>query len=150
MSLALARNVGPTGSVTSYEIRKDHYDFAAKSALGWDPNHGVKYVLSLWTPPVLTNLTCALRFVLGDVLTCQQSNFDGLLLDVADPTPFLETLYTKVKPGRSIVCIVPNVVRISILSRLRDPSSSSTAAPHRRLREHNSNQEPQLVDQKNC
>jgi hypothetical protein len=64
--------------------------------------------------------------VLGDVKECEDNDFDAVLLDMPDPTQVLEAVAQKVKLGRSVVVVQPQIVRTSALYRLCDTCYSSS------------------------
>eukprot|EP01134_Creolimax_fragrantissima_P004529 CFRG4529T1 len=125
LSLFLSRCVGESGKVVSVEKRLDHscraqsnYNLWA-NANGWptktitwhvgdmSAGNGVDDSDSIANPSLLHELT--------------KESFDGVALDMPEPGPNLSTVARVLKPGRSVVCYLPNITQVlQTLSTIKD------------------------------
>ena len=97
LTAALLRAVGPTGSVTSYELRPEHAEVARSNVVqrfGTTPDS--------WT------------LCVGDVVEYEGS-CDRLVLDLLDPARAVAALTPRVRPGGHLVAYTPTVPPMSAL-----------------------------------
>ncbi|HYA35096.1 MAG TPA: tRNA (adenine-N1)-methyltransferase [Candidatus Binataceae bacterium] len=106
-TIALLRAVGPSGSLTSYEIRED---FAAKARrnvatfFGDAPNWTIK---------------------LGDIYEgAEESGIDRMFLDLPEPWRAIDSASRALRPGGVLVCYVPTTLQ------LKDTCEALQQSPH--------------------
>jgi tRNA (adenine57-N1/adenine58-N1)-methyltransferase len=99
LALALARAVGDTGTVISYELREDHHARAASNIEEWYEGLGAK-------PE-------ALELRLGDVFEgIPERTVDRIVLDLAEPWRAVGTATEALAPGGIMCCYLPTVPQI--------------------------------------
>jgi len=95
LTMALLRAVGPTGSVTSYEVRQDFYDMAQSNVrqfYGEAPN---------WT------------LKLADAAAgITERNLDRMTVDIAEPWTLLPAAAAALRPGAVLIVYVPTVLQV--------------------------------------
>jgi tRNA (adenine57-N1/adenine58-N1)-methyltransferase catalytic subunit len=100
LTIALARAVGDTGYVVSYEAREDHQTTARANVEAWGEVSGAKP----------TNLE--LRH--GDVFEgVPEDDFDRFVLDLPEPWKAVGTTTTSLVPGGIMCCYLPTVPQVS-------------------------------------
>jgi tRNA (adenine57-N1/adenine58-N1)-methyltransferase len=103
LSCSLLRAVGPAGSVSSYEIRQDHADYATKNVERF-----------FGSTPENWDLTVA------DLAT-HQGEVDRVVLDMLAPWEQLDTVASSLVPGGVLVVYVATVTQLSrITEALRE------------------------------
>ncbi len=98
LTLFLARAVGPSGQVWSYETRQRHLEKAKRNLSAYED----------WN-----NLTWAL----GDLAEAElePASFDGIALDMMEPWLVLPNITPALKPDRCVVCYLPNITQVVTL-----------------------------------
>jgi tRNA (adenine57-N1/adenine58-N1)-methyltransferase catalytic subunit len=97
MTTALAFAVGPTGHVTTYEVRPQMLELARKN-------------LSQ------VGLADRVTFKLADIVSgFDENNVDALFVDVSNPEDFIPQIRTALKPAGFFGCILPTANQISRL-----------------------------------
>ena len=95
LTMGLARAVGDSGRVVSYEIRPDHLERARDNLAGWSgPTHSVE-----------------LRS--GDIFEgVPETGFDRVILDLPEPWRAVGTATRSLAAGGIIVCYLPTVPQV--------------------------------------
>lgn len=96
LTSALLRAVGPTGKVTSFEIRGDHADIAERNVAERFGGHPSNW--DLRRDDVETGLSG---------LAC-----DRLVLDLLDPAAILKTAVQALRPGGILIAYTPTVPQV--------------------------------------
>lgn len=98
LTLYLARAVGPTGQVWSYESRPRHLERARRNLSEFED----------WG-----NVT----FVQGDLAQAElpPNSFDGIALDLMEPWKALNNIAPALKTDRFLVCYLPNLTQVITL-----------------------------------
>jgi tRNA (adenine57-N1/adenine58-N1)-methyltransferase catalytic subunit len=99
LTLALARAVGESGRVISYEIRADHHDRASENIATWYQGIGRK--------PENLDLR------LGDIFDGVPETGDRMILDLPEPWRALERATKSLAPGGILCCYLPTVPQVS-------------------------------------
>jgi tRNA (adenine57-N1/adenine58-N1)-methyltransferase len=100
LTLALARAVGETGRVISYEARDDHHDRAVENVSAWYEGMGGK-------PENL-------ELRVGDVFEgVPESGFDRMVLDLPEPWRAIGTTTESLAPGGVLCSYLPTVPQVS-------------------------------------
>lgn len=103
LTLYLARTVGPTGQVWSYEARPRHLERAQRNLRAFED----------WG-----NVT----FVQADLAQSEPTHdsFDGIALDLMEPWSVLPAITPALKVDRFLVCYLPNLTQvITLLEQLK-------------------------------
>ena len=99
LTLALARAVGETGRVISYEIRPDHHERAAENIETWFAAMGQK--------PDNIDLR------VGDVFDgVPERDLDRVVLDLPEPWRAVESCRAALAPGGILCCYLPTVPQV--------------------------------------
>lgn len=99
LTLALARAVGETGMVVSYESRTDHHEQAAANIGAWYEALGGK--------PENVDLR------VGDVFEgVPDMTFDRMVLDLPEPWLAMNETIRSLRPGGIVCCYLPTVPQI--------------------------------------
>jgi tRNA (adenine57-N1/adenine58-N1)-methyltransferase len=98
LTCSLLRAIGQEGSLTSYEIRQDFAEIAARNVEGF-----------FGQPPVNWSLRA------GDVGTCEEVGFDRIILDMLTPWECLPLLSRALVPGGVFVGYVATTPQLSEL-----------------------------------
>ncbi|MFN2490310.1 MAG: tRNA (adenine-N1)-methyltransferase [Actinomycetota bacterium] len=99
LTLALARAVGPSGTIISYEIRDDHNARAAANIAEWYEGLGDK--------PENIELR------IGDMFEgIPERDLDRIVLDVPEPWRALDAAADSLAPGGIMCCYVPTVPQV--------------------------------------
>ncbi|HYP24543.1 MAG TPA: tRNA (adenine-N1)-methyltransferase [Actinomycetota bacterium] len=103
LTLALARAVGESGRVISYELRDDHHAQAVANVTAWYEGLGAK-------PENL-------EFRVGDVFSDVEEDVvaDRMVLDLPEPWHAIGTTTERLKPGGILCCYLPTVPQVSQL-----------------------------------
>jgi tRNA (adenine57-N1/adenine58-N1)-methyltransferase len=103
LTLALARAVGETGRVISYELREDHHGQATANLAAWYEGSGAK--------PENVELR------VGDVFSDLEDDVvaDRMVLDLPEPWHAVGTATTRLRPGGILCCYLPTVPQVSQL-----------------------------------
>ena len=97
MTIALANGVGPTGRITSYEIRPEMQKMARKNL-------------------TRLGLEDRIEFKLGDIADgFSEIDMDAMFLDVQNPWDYIEQVRAALKPGGSFCSLVPTLNQVSNL-----------------------------------
>lgn len=98
LTLYLARAVGPSGQVWSYEARARHQERAKRNLADFED----------WG-----NLT----WVEADLAQAElePERFDGIALDLMEPWTVLPAVTPALKPDRFLVCYLPNITQVVTL-----------------------------------
>ena len=96
LTLAAVRAVGPSGHVTSYEIREEFLELARR---------GIVDTLGA----VPDNLTLKLGDIYAGV---EETDFDRVLLDVSEPWQAVGTVRAALRPGGIVFAHCPNVSQV--------------------------------------
>ncbi|KNC82606.1 hypothetical protein SARC_05103 [Sphaeroforma arctica JP610] len=118
LSLYLARCVGERGSVVSVEKREDHSLAARANYSLWAKAHSFPDRIVDWhVGDMSADTEEALRpseIIRAKKLSKELSDesFDGVALDMAEPGPSLATVARVLKPGRFVVCYLPNITQV--------------------------------------
>jgi tRNA (adenine57-N1/adenine58-N1)-methyltransferase len=100
LTIALARTVGESGWVVSYEQREDHQTTARANVETWAEASGAKP----------TNL----ELRLGDIFEgVPEDNFDRLVLDLPEPSKAVGTTTASLATGGIMCCYLPTVPQVS-------------------------------------
>jgi tRNA (adenine57-N1/adenine58-N1)-methyltransferase catalytic subunit len=100
LTLALARAVGDSGRVISYEARADHYERAAANITSWYEGLGGK--------PENVELR------LGDVFAdTGERGVDRMILDLPEPWRAVGTTTQSLAPGGIMCCYLPTVPQVA-------------------------------------
>lgn len=100
LTLALARAVGDSGRVISYESREDHHERAVENIAAWYEGQGGK-------PENL-------ELRLGDVFDgVPETGFDRMVLDLPEPWRAVGTATESLVPGGILCCYLPTVPQVS-------------------------------------
>lgn len=106
LTLALARAVGPTGLVASYDLREDFQETARRNLI--EANGSM--------PPWVD-----LRS--GDVIEVPTTErFDRVVLDLPSPWEALDALGTVAEPGAVLVSYLPTIIQSQSLVMALDPA----------------------------
>jgi tRNA (adenine57-N1/adenine58-N1)-methyltransferase catalytic subunit len=110
LTLALARAVGETGRVISYELREDHHERAARNIEDWYSGSGGK--------PENVELR------LGDVFEgIPERDIDRLILDLPEPWRGVGTATASLAAGGIACCYLPTVPQVQqTVAALREGS----------------------------
>ncbi|MDQ3218753.1 MAG: tRNA (adenine-N1)-methyltransferase [Actinomycetota bacterium] len=96
LTLGLARAVGPSGRIVSYELREDHLERAVANVTSW---HGA-------IPPQV-------ELRLGDVFeSVPEPDFDRIVLDLPEPWRAMPQTTTTLSAGGILCCYVPTVPQV--------------------------------------
>ena len=99
LTLALARAVGDTGTVVSYELREDHHARAAANIDAWYEGSGSK--------------PDNLELRLGDVFEgVGGPDVDRMVLDLPEPWRALERATAALTPGGILCCYLPTIPQV--------------------------------------
>lgn len=99
LTLALARAVGESGRVISYEVREDHHARAAENVAAWYEALGGK--------PENVELR------LGDVFEgVPECDLDRMVLDLPEPWHAIGTATASLRPGGMVCCYLPTVPQV--------------------------------------
>jgi tRNA (adenine57-N1/adenine58-N1)-methyltransferase catalytic subunit len=99
LTLALARAVGDSGRVISYEVRDDHHARGAENVAAWYEALGGK-------PENL-------ELRLGDVFEgVPERDVDRMLLDLPEPWRAIGTTTASLSPGGVLCCYLPTVPQV--------------------------------------
>jgi tRNA (adenine57-N1/adenine58-N1)-methyltransferase catalytic subunit len=100
LTLALARAVGDSGTVISYENREEHHRRAADNLAAWYE--------ALGTKPDNVDLR------LGDVFTeALDAPLDRIVLDLPEPWRAVGTITQALVPGGVMCCYLPTIPQVS-------------------------------------
>jgi tRNA (adenine57-N1/adenine58-N1)-methyltransferase len=100
LTLALARAVGESGRVISYEVREDHYARAVDNVASWYEGLGGK-------PENL-------ELRLGDIFEgVPERAVDRIVLDLPEPWRAVGTTTEALAPGGTLCCYLPTVPQVS-------------------------------------
>lgn len=100
LTLALARAVGDSGRVISYEIRSDHHERASENIATWYEGLGRKAE------------NVELR--LGDIFEgVPETGVDRMILDLPEPWQAVGPATDALAPGGVLCCYVPTVPQVS-------------------------------------
>jgi tRNA (adenine57-N1/adenine58-N1)-methyltransferase len=100
LTLALARAVGESGRVISYETREDHYERAAANVAAWYEGVGGKP----------ENIELRLGDVFADL---GERGVDRIILDLPEPWRAVGTTTESLAPGGIMCCYLPTVPQVS-------------------------------------
>lgn len=103
LTLALARAVGDSGRVISYELRDDHHAQAVANVAAWYEGLGAKP----------ENLELRVGDVFSDVE--EDLRADRLVLDLPEPWHAVGTTTERLKPGGIMCCYLPTIPQVSQL-----------------------------------
>ncbi|OLR93419.1 tRNA (adenine-N1)-methyltransferase [Actinokineospora bangkokensis] len=95
LTCSLLRAVGPTGTVTSYEIRQDHLEHAERNVRQFYGEHPANWTLTL-----------------GD-LADHEGDVDRVILDMVAPWEVLGTVKRSLIPGGVLVVYVATTTQLS-------------------------------------
>jgi tRNA (adenine57-N1/adenine58-N1)-methyltransferase len=99
LTLALARAVGESGTVISYEVREDHHERALRNVRSWYDAHGDE--------PKHVDLR------LGDVFQgIPERGIDRIVLDLPEPWRALDSALKCLLPGGLICCYLPTIPQV--------------------------------------
>jgi len=99
LTLALARAVGDSGQVVSYELREDHHNQAVENIAAWYSGTAKPENLEL---------------VLADVFEgAPEGDFDRLVLDLPEPWRAVGTATEVLVPGGLVCCYLPTIPQVS-------------------------------------
>lgn len=98
LTLALARAVGESGRVVSYELRQDHHDQAMANVATWFEGLG--------GVPVNLDLR------VGDVFGVAGETFDRMVLDMPEPWRAVGTTTSVLAAGGIICCYLPTIPQV--------------------------------------
>jgi tRNA (adenine57-N1/adenine58-N1)-methyltransferase len=103
LTLALARAVGESGRVVSYELREDHHSQASANLAAWYEGLGAK--------PENVEL------LVGDVFADVAADLvaDRMVLDLPEPWRAVGTTTDRLRPGGILCCYLPTVPQVSTL-----------------------------------
>ena len=100
LTLALARAVGESGRVISYELRHDHHERARANIAEWYESSGDK--------PDNVELR------VGDVFeVALEATFDRMVLDLPEPWHAVSGASDSLTPGGILCCYLPTVPQVS-------------------------------------
>jgi tRNA (adenine57-N1/adenine58-N1)-methyltransferase catalytic subunit len=99
LTLALARAVGESGRVISYEVREDHHARADENVAAWYEALGGKP----------ENLELRLGDVFEGVV---ERDVDRIVLDLPEPWRAIGTATTSLSPGGVLCCYLPTVPQV--------------------------------------
>jgi tRNA (adenine57-N1/adenine58-N1)-methyltransferase len=98
LTLGLLRALGPTGRLTSYELRED---FAEDARRNVEHHHGPA---PGWTVHV------------GDAAAgLHERDVDRITVDLAEPRTLLDQIATALRPGGVLTCFVPTILQVKSL-----------------------------------
>jgi len=100
LTLALARAVGESGRVISYEVREDHHARGVENVASWYEGLGGKP----------ENLELRLGDIFEEV---PESGVDRILLDLPEPWRAVGTTTEALAPGGIMCCYLPTVPQVS-------------------------------------
>jgi tRNA (adenine57-N1/adenine58-N1)-methyltransferase len=103
LTLALARAVGETGRVISYELRDDHHAQAAANVDAWYEGLGAK-------PENLELRVGDVFFDVDDAVVA-----DRMVLDLPEPWHAVGTTTEALKPGGILCCYLPTIPQVAQL-----------------------------------
>lgn len=99
LTLALARAVGETGMVVSYETRNDHHEQAVANIHAWYEGLGDK--------PENVDLR------VGDVFEgVPGATFDRMVFDLAEPWLAMQETVRSLRPGGIVCCYLPTIPQV--------------------------------------
>ncbi|MGH2757460.1 MAG: tRNA (adenine-N1)-methyltransferase [Actinomycetota bacterium] len=99
LTLALARAVGDSGLVVSYELREDHHNQAVENIAAWYSG---------------TSKPENLELRIGDIFEAiPERDFDRLVLDLPEPWQGVGTTTESLVPGGLACCYLPTVPQVS-------------------------------------
>lgn len=99
LTLALARAVGPTGRVISYELREDHHEQAVENVEAWYAGSGGK--------PENIELK------VGDIFEgIPEVDADRMVLDLTEPWRAVGPTTASLAPGGILCCYVPTIPQV--------------------------------------
>ncbi|WP_018680810.1 tRNA (adenine-N1)-methyltransferase [Actinokineospora enzanensis] len=98
LTCSLLRAVGPTGTVTSYEIRDDHAEHAERNVVEFYGEHPANWTLTV-----------------ADLAT-HTGEVDRVILDMLAPWDMLPTVATNLIPGGVLVVYVATTTQLSRVS----------------------------------
>ena len=98
LTMTLLRAVGPTGSVTGYEIRDDFADRARRNVEGY---LGTDVPLSIEVRDVYEGIEVA--------------DLDRIVLDLPEPWQVVKHAATALRPGGILVSYLPTILQVSTL-----------------------------------
>jgi tRNA (adenine57-N1/adenine58-N1)-methyltransferase len=110
MTMTLLRAVGPTGSVTGYEIRDDFADRARRNVEGY---LGTEIPLTIETRDVYEGIEA------GDL--------DRIVLDLPEPWQVVKHAETALRPGGILLSYLPTILQVSTLRETLAESSFGMA-----------------------
>jgi tRNA (adenine57-N1/adenine58-N1)-methyltransferase catalytic subunit len=100
LTLALARAVGESGRVISYEVRADHHERASENIASWYESLGKK-------PENL-------ELRLGDIFDgLPETDVDRMILDLPEPWRAVGPATDGLRPGGIVCCYLPTVPQVS-------------------------------------
>jgi tRNA (adenine57-N1/adenine58-N1)-methyltransferase catalytic subunit len=99
LTLALARAVGESGRVVSYELRQDHHDQAKANVAAWFEGLG----------GVPANLDLRVGDVFDDIAG---ETFDRMVLDMPEPWRAVGTTTAALGAGGIICCYLPTIPQV--------------------------------------
>jgi tRNA (adenine57-N1/adenine58-N1)-methyltransferase len=107
LTLGLLRAVGPTGRVTSYELREDFVEDARRNV---ERHHGPA---PGWTVHV------------GDATAgLFERDVDRVTVDLAEPWGMLDAIALALRPGGVLTCFVPTILQVKSLVDALDAHAS--------------------------
>jgi tRNA (adenine57-N1/adenine58-N1)-methyltransferase len=108
LTLALARAVGESGRVLSYEVRDDHHAQAAENIASWYESRGGK--------PENVDLR------IGDIFEgVPERGVDRMVLDLPEPWRAIGTATDALGPGGVLCCYLPTVPQVvTTVEAMRD------------------------------
>lgn len=99
LTLALARAVGETGRVISYEVRADHHERASENIATWYESLGSK--------------PDNLELRLGDVFEgVSETGVDRMILDLPEPWRAVGPATDALAPGAILCCYLPTIPQV--------------------------------------
>ncbi len=100
LTLALARAVGATGRVVSYELRDDHHEQAVRNIEAWYEGTGTKP----------ENIELRVGDVFGGI---DDVGFDRMVFDLPEPWHFVDKTAASLRSGGVVCCYLPTVPQVS-------------------------------------
>jgi tRNA (adenine57-N1/adenine58-N1)-methyltransferase len=110
MTMTLLRAVGPTGSVTGYEIRDDFADRARRNVEGY---LGTEVPLTIETRDVYEGI--------------EATDLDRVVLDLPEPWQVVKHAETALRPGGVLLSYLPTILQVSTLRETLAESSFGMA-----------------------
>jgi len=99
LTLALLRAVGPTGRLTSYEIREDFADMARSNV---ERFHGPAPEWTIRVQDAAAGLT--------------ERDVDRVVVDVPEPWHLLDAIAEALRPGGIVSCFLPTILQVKSLA----------------------------------